>query len=98
MNLISYLLKMVELTMNGDVLKSMFNPIPIKTTYTLFDWLNERDMSLEKYLHYLKYVECAKSKDKSCANFECANNFRLLHKIEKTGNYDELKEMVVYHG
>ena len=97
MNLIFYLLKMVELTMNGDTLKHIFKPIPIKTNYTMFDWLKDRNMSLEKYLDFMQYVECAKSKDRTCANFDCRNNFRLLHKIEKTGDYGKLKEMVIYH-
>lgn len=84
--------------MNVNVLKNVFKPIPIKTTYTMFDWLNERDMSLKKYLNLMQYVECAKSKDGTCANFDCNFNYRLLRKIELTGDYGKLKEKVVYHG
>ena len=88
MNLISYLLKMVELTMNGDKLKNLFKPIPIKTSYNLFDWLAERNMSLKRYLEFIQNTECAKSKDKTCANFKCQYNYRLLHKLVLTGKYD----------
>lgn len=84
--------------MNGNILKNAFKPIPIKTTYTMFDWLNERNMTLKKHLDMIQYIECDKSKDGTCANFDCRYNYRLLHKIELTGDYEKLKEMVVYHG
>ncbi len=87
---------MVEI-MNGDVLKRVFKPIQIKTTYTMFDWLVERNMTLSKYLDFMKYSECEKSKNRTCKNFDCRFNYRILHKIEKTGDYEELKEMVIYH-
>lgn len=83
--------------MNGNLLKNVFKPYPIKTTYTMFDWLVERNMTLKKYLEFRKPIECAKSKDNTCANFNCKWNHRTLHAIERTGDYEKLKEMVIYH-
>ena len=72
---------MVESTMHGDVLKRLFKPKPIKTKYTLLDSLKERDMTLKQYVDELKIIECPKSVDRTCANFECHSNYRLLHKM-----------------
>ena len=83
--------------MNSNVLKNIFKPYPIKTTYTMFDWLVERNMTLKKHLEFKRHTECAKSKDNTCANFECNWNYRILHEIERTGDYEKLKEMVIYH-
>ena len=63
----------------------------------MFDWLHERNMTLKKYLNDMKCIECAKSKDNTCANLECKWNYRSLHEIERTGDYNKLKEMVIYH-
>lgn len=74
-------------TMHGDVLKKLFKPIPIKTTYDFFDNLKEKDMTLKEWLDGLEIVECPQSLDKTCANFDCNANYRLLHKLVITGEY-----------
>ena len=76
-------------TMNGNALKNLFNPISIKTKYTLWDWLNERNMTANRYLHDVAILECAKSKNKTCANFECRFNYRLNRKAFVTGEYQK---------
>lgn len=76
------LLKMKKVaTMHGEILKKAFKPIPIKTSYDLLDNLKEKNMTLKEWLDGLKCVECPQSLDKTCKNFECAYNYRLLHKM-----------------
>ena len=71
--------------MHGDALKRLFKPIPIKTSYDLFDNLKEKNMTLKQWLDFIKYGECPQSVDKTCANLECNYNYRYLHKLVLTG-------------
>ena len=73
--------------MHGSVLKRLFITKPIKTNYTLIDNLKERNMNLEQYLDAIKDIECPKSLDRTCANFECNSNYRLLHKMVLYNEY-----------
>ena len=74
--------------MHGDVLKRLFKPIPIKTTYGFLDNLKEKDMSLKEWLDVMACVECPQSLDKTCANFNCNWNYRYLHKLVVTGEHE----------
>lgn len=65
----------------GGVLKSLFKPISINAKYTLFDNLKEKDISLKEWLDCIKNVECPQSLDRTCKNFDCYANYRLIHKI-----------------
>ena len=67
--------------MPGDVLKKLFKPKSIKTTYGLLDNLKEKDMTLKQWLDFKMVCECPKSIDRTCKNFECDFNCRLLHKM-----------------
>jgi len=67
--------------MHGENLKRLFKPIPIKTSYDLLDNLKEKNMTLKQWLNTMHNVECPQSLDKTCKNFECAYNYRLLHKM-----------------
>lgn len=74
--------------MHGENLKGLFKPIPIKTTYDLLDNINEKDMTLKQWLDGMENVECPQSLDRTCANFNCSYNYRLLHKLVLTGGVD----------
>ena len=74
--------------MHGENLKRLFKPIPIKTSYDLLDNLKEKDMTLKQWLDAMHNVECPQSLDKTCANFNCHSNYRLLHKLVVTGDID----------
>ena len=74
--------------MHGNVLKRLFKPFEIKTSYTLWDFLNERNISFETYMKDgIGSIQCAKSKDGTCANFDCYFNNRMLNKLLVTGEY-----------
>ena len=75
-------------TMHGENLKRLFKPIPIKTNYGFFDSLKDRNMTLKDWLDAMKTMECPLSVDKTCANFDCNFNYRLLHKLVITGEVD----------
>lgn len=67
--------------MPGEILKKLFKPIPIKTTYDLLDNLKEKNMSLQDWLNATKNGTCPQSLDKTCKNFDCSFNNRLLYKM-----------------
>lgn len=75
-------------TMNGEILKGLFKPISIKTTYGFFDNLKEKDMTLKQWLDAMHNVECPQSVDKTCKNFECNFNYRILHKLVITDEFE----------
>ena len=68
-------------TMHGEILKKAFKPISIKTSYDLLDNLKEKNMTLKEWLDAMHNVECPQSLDRTCKNFDCAYNYRLLHKL-----------------
>lgn len=74
--------------MHGEILKKLFKPIPIKTSYGLLDNLKEKNMSLKEWLDAMHDVECPQSLDKTCANFNCNFNYRHLHKLVITGEHE----------
>jgi len=67
--------------MHGEVLKKLFKPIPIKTSYDLLDNLKEKNMTLKDWLDATKNGMCPHSHDKTCKNFDCSFNDRLLYKM-----------------
>ena len=76
---------MVELTMNGDVVKNLFKPNPIERTDVFYNIFKKEDVTLQEYLERIKALECPQSHDKTCANFNCHYNNRLLHKLVVNG-------------
>ena len=71
--------------MNGDALKNLFKPNPIERTDVFYNLFKKEDMTLQEYLDRPTAFECPQSHDKSCANFNCHYNNRLLHKIVVDG-------------
>lgn len=74
--------------MHGENLKRLFKPIPIKTSYDLLDNLKEKNMSLKEWLDAMHNVECPQSIDRTCKNFDCTYNYRMLHKLVLTDETD----------